>query len=130
MLYSILFLVGRVLFGGYFVMAGYSHFKNTAMLVGYAQSKGMKQGKIAVLVSGVLLVAGGLGVLFGVAIQIAVACLILFLVPVSFIMHAYWKVTDPMAKMGDMVNFNKNMALVGAALMLLMLPMPWVWNLF
>ena len=36
-----------------------------------------------------------------------------------FMMHAFWKVQDPMAKMSERVNFTKNMALLGAALILL-----------
>jgi hypothetical protein len=34
-------------------------------------------------------------------------------------MHAFWKVQDPTAKMGEMVNFMKNIALLGAVLIFL-----------
>jgi hypothetical protein len=34
-------------------------------------------------------------------------------------MHAFWKLKDPMARMSDMVNFSKNLALLGAVLLLL-----------
>ena len=33
-------------------------------------------------------------------------------------MHNFWSVQDPQQKMGDQINFFKNMALLGAALML------------
>ncbi len=127
---EILFLVGRVLFGGYFVMMGLNHYMKTGMLGGYAQSKGVPMPAFAVMGSGLLLLAGGLGVLLGAYVPWAVAALALFLVPVSFKMHAFWAIPDPMARMGDQVNFMKNMALLGAALMLLMIPGPWPFSLF
>ena len=127
---EILFLVGRVLFGGYFVMMGLNHFMKNGMLTGYAQSKNVPMAKLAVMGSGLLLLAGGLGVLLGGYVQWAVAALALFLVPVSFKMHAFWAIPDPMARMGDQVNFMKNMALLGAALMLLTIPGPWPFSLF
>lgn len=125
---EVLFLIGRVLFGGYFVMSGLTHYMKTDMLAGYAQSKGVPSSRVAVLGSGLLLLAGGLGVLLGAYVQWAVLALALFLVPVSFKMHAFWAETEPM-RMSDQVNFMKNMALLGGALMLLMIPGPWPYSL-
>jgi hypothetical protein len=48
---------------------------------------------------------------------------------VSFQMHAYWKTDDAQMKQIDMINFTKNMALVGALLMFLLLPHPWPMSL-
>jgi len=48
-----------------------------------------------------------------------------FLVPVTFMMHAYWQETDPMQGINQRVNFQKNIALLGAALLLLFIPRPW-----
>jgi putative oxidoreductase len=45
--------------------------------------------------------------------------LVLFLIPVTFIIHPFWKIQDPAAKMGEMINFTKNLALLGAVLILL-----------
>jgi putative oxidoreductase len=122
---SILFLLGRILFGGYFLMSAFNHFKNAGMLSGYAESKGVPAPKLSVLASGVLLLIGGLSVLFGLYPTIGALALVLFLVPVSFTMHAYWKVQDPQMKMVDRINFMKNLALLGAALLLLFVSQPW-----
>lgn len=110
-------------------MSAFNHFSKTDMLAGYAASKGVKSGKFAVLFTGLLLLVGGLGIILGVYVQLAVAALALFLVPVSFIMHAFWKDSDANMKMMNMVNFNKNMALLGAALMALAIATPWVFSL-
>ncbi len=122
---SVLFLIGRILFGGYFLMSAFNHFAHVGMLSGYTQSKGVPAPKLAVMVSGILLLIGGLSVLFGLYPTIGAVALILFLVPVSFMMHAYWKVQDPQMKMVERINFMKNLALVGAALLLLFVSQPW-----
>lgn len=116
---EILFLIGRILFGGYFAWAGINHFRNSGHLAGYAASKGVPQPKLAVIGSGIIAFLGGLGILVGIYMQIALWLIVVFLVPVTFMMHAFWKQTDPMAKMNEMIAFQKNLALVGAALMLL-----------
>ena len=125
-----LFILGRILLGGYFVMSGYNHFKNLQMLTGYAQSKGVPMPREATLVTGLMMILGGLGILLGVYIQISVFLLSLFLLGTLVKMHKYWEVTDPMARMGERVNFYKNLGLLGAILMLLAIPSPWMFSLF
>lgn len=127
---SITFIIGRLLLGSFFIYSGYSHFANLAMMSGYAQSKGVPSPKAAVASSGILLWIGGLSILLGVYPVIGVAALAVFLIPVTFMMHAFWKVQDPQAKMGEMVNFTKNLALLGAVLLLLAIPEPWAARLF
>ena len=111
--------LGRILFGGYFAYNGFNHFKMLDMMSGYAKSKGAPMPKLSVAFSGVLLIVGGLSVLFDIFPGFGLIALALFLVPVTFIMHAFWKIQDPIAKMGEMINFTKNIALLGAVLILL-----------
>lgn len=126
---DILFLVGRIIFGGYFVMMGMNHFMKMGMMTQYAQSKGIPSANMAVAVSGLFILFGGIGVLLGAFIPYAVALLVVFLVVVSFKMHNFWAVPDPQMKMTDMTNFMKNMALAAAALMMLSIPTPWVFSI-
>ena len=121
-------LIGRILYGGFFVMSGYNHFKNVGMLAGYAGSKGVPSPKLAVLASGALIIAGGLGVMTGRFIIYSLWAIIIFLIPVTFMMHQFWKVSDPNMKMMETVNFKKNLALLGAALMLMSLATPWAYT--
>ena len=125
-----LFLLGRILLGGYFIMSGYNHFKNLNMLTGYAQSKGVPLPKVAVFATGLMLLLSGAGILLGVYVEYAVLLLSVFLVGVTFKMHQYWKVSDPMQRMGERVNFYKNLGLLGGVLMLLAIPLPWALSLF
>src|SRR3989344_8710498 len=125
---DILFLIGRLIFGGYFLLQAWNHFMHIDGLTGYAASKGVPSPRAAVFVGGVLLMLGGLGVILGIAPEASLALLIIFLVPVSFKMHAFWKDADPNARMMERVQFMKNMALVGALLMLYAISVPWVYN--
>src|SRR3989338_2759588 len=125
-----LFILGRVLLWGYFLRSGYNHFKNLGMLTGYAQSKGVPMPKEMVMLTGLMMLLGGAGVLLGVYIEFSVLLLSLFLLGTLVKMHKYWEVADPMAQMGESVNFYKNLGLLGAILMLLSIPLPWVMSLF
>jgi uncharacterized membrane protein YphA (DoxX/SURF4 family) len=120
-----LFLVGRILFGGFFLVNGYRHFKHVSMMAPYAASKGVPAPRLAILGSGVLLVLGGLSVLLGVEPEWGVLCLALFLIPVSVTMHNYWADKDPQMRQTNEIQFHKNLALLGAALALLAIPEPW-----
>lgn len=124
-----LFIFGRVLLGGYFIMNGVNHLKNVQGLAGYAQSKGVPMPKYSVIVTGVMLLLGGLGVLLGVYVQCSILLLTIFLLGTLVKMHRYWEVADPMSRMGEEINFKKNLALIGALLMLLAIPTPWVVSL-
>ncbi len=112
-------ILGSIIFGAYFVFSGFNHFKNEKMLTGYAKSKGVPSPRLAVLLSGAMMIIGGLGFIFEMYLQESAILLIVFLVPTTFMMHAFWKVSDPMHKMSEQVNFMKNLALIGALLMML-----------
>jgi putative oxidoreductase len=126
---SITFLIGRIIFGGYWLMAGFNHFKNLAYLSEYAKAKGTPVPKLAVAGSGILLLLGGLSILLGVCTRIGIILLVIFLLVVSFQMHSYWKLEEAQSRQIDRINFTKNMALVGALLMLLLLQQPWPMSL-
>jgi len=115
---TVLYL-GRLLFGGYFIYGGFNHFKMLDMMSGYAKSKGVPVPKLSVAFSGLLLLIGGFSVLVNVLPSVGLVALVLFLIPVTLSMHAFWKIQDPAAKMHEMVNFTKNIALLGAVCILL-----------
>ena len=110
-------IAGRLIFGGYFLYNGINHFRHRKMLADYARSKGTPFPALAVPVTGLMLIAGGLSVLAGKRPKLGASLLTTFLAGVSPQIHGFWKENDPQQRMNDMVNFMKNMALVGAALM-------------
>lgn len=117
--YDFLNVIGQVLFGGYFILQGIRHFMHHKNMSAYAASNGVPSPDIAIYASGALLILGGLGILLGLYIQLALWLLAIFLIPVTFMMHPFWKRTDPQQKMADMINFYKNLALLGAVFLLM-----------
>ncbi len=119
------FLVGRIIVGVFWLFNAFNHFAQGKMMIPYAKSKGVPLAEIAVPGTGLLLLIGGLSFLTGLYPTVGIAALVLFLVPTTFIMHNFWAIQDPQMKMVEMVNFNKNLALLGFLLMSLLLPQPW-----
>ena len=124
-----IFLIGRIMFAFYFLNSGINHFTKMPMVVGYAASKGVWHPKTSVVISGLLLLLGSVGIILGAYIGVAVLFLTLFLIPVSFEMHAYWRETDPQAKMMEKMNFLRNVAFLGGLILLLFIQYPWPYAL-
>lgn len=122
---DILFFVGRLIFGGYFIMNGFNHFSKVTMLTHYAKSKHVPSSKEAVYLTGLMLLVGGISIVLGTNVQVGIWSLIVFLIPTTFMMHDFWNAKDEGAKMNETIAFMKNMALVGALLMLLGIQGPW-----
>ena len=122
---NIAFLVGRVIIGCFFLMNGFNHFAQLNMMTGYAKSKGIPAPGLAVGGSGVFLFLGGLSLLLGYHPTIGAALLVIFLLAAAFGIHNFWTVQDQQAKMGEMINFLKNLAILGLLLMTLAIPRPW-----
>ena len=124
-----IFLLSRLILGLYFLFNALNHFTKLGMLAEYAKSKNVPKPKLAVLFTGFLLLIGGLTILLGVYVEIGILALTLFFLPVTFIMHDFWKVQDPQMKMIEMINFMKNMAIWAGVLLLLFVPQPWLYSL-
>lgn len=109
-------LAGRVLFSLIFLAAPISHF--TPGAVAYATQAGLPMASVLVPLSGVVAFLGGLSVACGFKAKLGAWLLVLFLVPVTFKMHAFWAVADPMMRQFQMAMFMKNIGLLGGALLI------------
>jgi len=121
---SLAFLIGRLIVGAYYLYNGINHFLRLSQLAAYAKSKGVSAPEIAVAGSGLLLLLAGITLLLGYEPKVGVAALVLFFVPVTFLMHNFWAVPAEQ-KMIEAVQFTKNLALLGSTLMFLKIPRPW-----
>ncbi|MBV8762694.1 MAG: DoxX family protein [Deltaproteobacteria bacterium] len=108
-----LILLGRVLFAVIFVFSGFNHFSHEA--IGYAASSGVPLANVAVPLSGVMAILGGLMIAFGFQARLGGILIALFLIPVTLFMHAFWKISDPMQHQMQLINFMKNLALLGGS---------------
>jgi uncharacterized membrane protein YphA (DoxX/SURF4 family) len=119
------FLLGRLIFGGFFLYNGINHIQKRKSLAQYAEAKNVPLAEAAVTATGVALIAGGTSILLGVKPKIGAAAIAGFLAGVSPVMHDFWRVEDPERRMNEMINFTKNVALIGGALSLMGVDEPW-----
>lgn len=116
---STLFVIGQVVLGAYFTVAGIQHFTGMKGMTGYAAMKGIPAPAASVALSGVMLLVGGLGVLFQMYTTLSYGLLIAFLVVAACTVHNFWTAKDAQTKMSDTIQFQKNLALAAALLMLM-----------
>jgi uncharacterized membrane protein YphA (DoxX/SURF4 family) len=116
---GIAFLIGRVLFGAVLGFMGLGHFTGLDGMSGYAEAKGVPFPRIGVIVSGLLLVFGGIAVVLGVYPLLGAAPIAVFLLISTPMMHDFWSFDDPEQQQAEMTNFLKNAALFGSALLII-----------
>ena len=110
--------IGQILFALIFVNSGISHLTKLDAMTGYAKYKKVPAAKLSVVVSGLMILTGGIFVGLGIYADLGALLLAIFLIPTAFLMHNFWKETDPTAKMNETISFFKDLSLAGAALMI------------
>ena len=112
-----LVLMGRILLAAIFVISSSGHFM--PQTVNYAAHQGVPFAEVLVPASGLMALIGGLSVLAGYRARVGALLLVIFLVPVTLTMHAFWAVHDPQMAMMQLSMFFKNLGLMGGALLIL-----------
>jgi putative oxidoreductase len=118
---DVLFLIGRILYSAIFFSSAVAHLTDKGAMAGYAESRGVRPGRPAVLISGLQILVGAVLVLFGIWIDLGAILLALFLLGTAVLMHGFWREREPMARQNEIVQFSKDIALCGGALILLYL---------
>jgi putative oxidoreductase len=110
--------LGRLLFVLVFLLSAPHHFDKTTIDQAAAYLKWMPHDVVQILVplSGVIALVGGLSVLCGLYTRFGAWLLILFLVPVTIMMHPFWRGPDPAHT--QLTNFLKNTSMCGGALLI------------
>ncbi|MDY7082877.1 MAG: DoxX family protein [Halobacteria archaeon] len=116
------FLFGRLFFGVVLAFMGLNHFMDTDNMAQYAEAKDVPYPKIGVLASGAMLVLGGLAIASGVFPFVGSALVGIFFVVVTPAMHDFWE-AEGEERQNEMIQFLKNVGLLGAALVFLDLSM-------
>jgi putative oxidoreductase len=109
-------VVGRLLFSLLFLMAALGNFSHQT--IAYAASQGVPLASVAVPLSGVLELAGGLSILLGYRARLGAWLVVLFLVPVTLMMHKFWTIGDPTMAQMQQIMFLKNVSMLGGALLI------------
>ena len=119
------FLIGRLLFAGFFINSGISHLQKRKEMAEYARAKGVPEPELAVMLSSIPLLLGGTSLLLGVKPKLGAVAVLGFLAGVSPVMHDFWRNEDPEERKANMIDFMKNIALAGGALALMGVDEPW-----
>jgi uncharacterized membrane protein YphA (DoxX/SURF4 family) len=121
---DVMFLIARILFGLLFIVSGLmAHLIGRRQGVEYARMYNVPLPELGVPLTGVMAVAGGVMVALGLWGDLGALLIAAFLLLITPLMHAFWKEQDAQQKQMQMANFNKNFALLGAALAFF-----YVWN--
>ena len=80
--------------------------------------EGLAMAEVLTVLTIIIELGGGLLIIVGWQARWAAAAIFLFIIPVTFIFHAFWSVTDPQAQYMDMLMFMKNLAIMGGMLMI------------
>lgn len=110
-------LIGRLLFSLVFLISGLTLF--SAGDIGYAASQGVPLAGLLVPIAGVLSILGGVSILLGYKTRIGAVMIVVFLVPVTLVFHHFWTIADPGTRAIQMVDFMKNISILGGSLMIL-----------
>ncbi len=111
-----LVLTGRIFFSLIFLMTVMGHFNRET--IEYAIAKGVPAASILVPLSAIIAFTGGLSIAIGFKTKMGAWLIVIFLIPVTFCMHAFWKETELMQMHMQMSNFMKNIALLGATFLI------------
>lgn len=111
-----LFWIGRILFSMIFIFSGLGHLMNSGGMSEYAASKGVPAPRAMVLLTGLVIILGGLSILLWTYVEVGAWLLVLFLLAAALKVHDFWAIDDPMQKQTEMAQFMKNLSLAGAAI--------------
>ncbi len=113
-------LIGRILFALIFISSGIAgHFMALEQSSQYADMKGVRPAKPAVIVSGIVILLGGLSIILGLWMDLGALLIVIFALSAAFLMHNFWTIEDPMERQMEMTQFMKDTALAGGALVIL-----------
>ena len=113
-------VLGRVLLCTIFFMAAVGNkIPNFQAVAGYMAKEGVPAPQIMLAGAIVFLIVGSISVVLGYKARIGAFLLLVFLVLATYFFHDFWTLSDPQARQEQMIQFMKNLALMGAMLLVI-----------
>ncbi|MEU2494361.1 DoxX family protein [Streptomyces sp. NPDC007883] len=109
---DVLVLRGRIPFAVVFLSSAVGHLTQHKQLGAYAAAKGVPAAEASTVLSGVVMLLGGLSIVLGVRADLGALLIAVFVFPAALVMHAFWKESDAQT---EQISFLKDTALGGAA---------------
>jgi len=108
-------LIGRILLSVVFLVSGTIKIMGYSQMVGFTAAKGLPLPGVSIACAAALEILGALAMLAGFQVRIVAWLWILYLIPVSFLFHSFWKM-EGMVRQDNMVHFLSNLAMMGGLL--------------
>lgn len=119
-MHTIVNIIGRVFLVLIFLMSALGNkIPNFSGTVQYMASEGVPAPALLLVGAILFLVAGGLSILVGFKARIGATLLLIFLALANYWFHDFWTFEDAQAQQMQMISFMKNLALMGAMLMII-----------
>ncbi len=113
-------VLGRVLLAAIFLMSAVGNkIPNFSQIAGYMASEGVPAPQAALAGAIVFLIAGSASLILGYRARVGAALLLVFLVLATYFFHDFWTFDDAQARQEQTIQFMKNLALMGAMLMVI-----------
>ena len=114
---SIVPLIGRILISIIFILGGMSKIAAFAMYRGFVAAAHLPLPKISLAIAIVIELLGGLAILAGLYTRFTAWVVFLYLIPTTILFHNFWAFQGA-ARIDNLVNFQKNLAIMGGLLVL------------
>ena len=111
-------LLGRLLYSGVLAYMAVDGFKNNDKRVEIARDQGVPLPEFAVPAATAVLLVANVGIILWKYPRASIAALIVFFLGTTPTIHSFWTM-EGKARANNKINFLKNVALVGGALLLL-----------
>jgi putative oxidoreductase len=109
-------LVGRILLAALFIVSGFGKISGYDGTAGYMAAKGLPMVNVLLPLTIALELGGGILLAAGFKARWIALLFFLFLIPTTFIFHAFWGI-DPKEAATQQINFLKNVSIMGGMLM-------------
>jgi putative oxidoreductase len=113
-------VLGRVMLCVIFFLSAIGNkIPNFNAVAGKMEEEGVPAPQVLLVGAIVFLIAGSLSVVLGYKARIGATLLLIFLVLATYYFHDFWTVTDPQVKQEQMIQFMKNLGLMGAMVLII-----------
>ena len=109
-------LAGRILLAALFIVSGFGKISGYDGTAAYMAAKGMPLVNVLLPLTIAIELGGGILLAIGFKARWTALLIFLFLIPVTFIFHAFWGI-DPKEAAMQQINFLKNVSIMGGMLM-------------
>lgn len=108
-------LIGRILLAAIFVVSGFNKLMNFEQSAAYIANAGLPVPDLLLVMAALIELVGGMLIAVGYKARWAALMIFVFLIPVTYIFHAFWSVEEDQVQQ-QMIQFQKNVAIMGGML--------------